>query len=351
MVRSRFVRPAPCRAAAVLAAAALAAACQAQTVAPSPSSPAAPLPLTPTSVVTVIPAPPVVPVVVAGPSTQTLAPGYTLGQLMEELRTGNPQLRASRSTAQGAQFGVDPARALDNPQVAVSQGPIARNPFALGAAQGMQWTLSQSLLWPGKKRLAGEIAQAQADQARSDTGSLQVQLTGQLRSVWLQWQQSEAQIRVATAQAERLGQVKQITRLRYAQNAAAYADYVNAQVMETQIQTDLLGYRGQSAAALAQINSLIGRPVGNMVTPASEVLSADAVIPPVDGFRAAALDRNPTLKSSGYAIVAARRALELAELAQIRGLPAPQAMTHGTVHAPTRPAPREPAIWLAADEA
>jgi len=198
--------------------------------------------------------------------------------------------------------------------VAVSQGPIARNPFALGAAQGMQWTLSQSLLWPGKKRLAGEIAQAQADQARSDTGSLQVQLTGQLRSVWLQWQQSEAQIRVATAQAERLGQVKQITRLRYAQNAAAYADYVNAQVMETQIQTDLLGYRGQSAAALAQINSLIGRPVGNMVTPASEVLSADAVIPPVDGFRAAALDRNPTLKSSGYAIVAARRALELAEL-------------------------------------
>jgi len=45
------------------------------------------------------------------------------------------------------------------------------------------------------------------------------------------------------------------------------------------------------------------------------------------------------------------QAPELAELAQIRGLPAPQAMTHGTVHAPIRPVPREPAIWLAADEA
>ncbi|SDO13736.1 membrane glycosyltransferase [Methylobacterium phyllostachyos] len=41
------------------------------------------------------------------------------------------------------------------------------------------------------------------------------------------------------------------------------------------------------------------------------------------------------------------QAPELAELAQIRGLPAP----HGTVHAPVRPVPLEPAIWLAADEA
>ncbi len=45
------------------------------------------------------------------------------------------------------------------------------------------------------------------------------------------------------------------------------------------------------------------------------------------------------------------QAPELAELAQIRGLPTPQGTIHAAHHAPVRPVPRETAIWLAADEA
>ena len=60
---------------------------------------------------------------------------------------------------------------------------------------------------------------------------------------------------------ERLAQVKQIAQVRYAQNAAAFIDFVNAQVAESSARNDLLAFQQQALVALAQINTLAGRPL------------------------------------------------------------------------------------------
>lgn len=239
---------------------------------------------------------------------------WTLPMLVEELKKSNPQLRATQGLAAAAQYGVQPVAAPDNPTFTVTQNPVPNNPFAVGASQGMTWSLSQNLYWPGKKRLAGEIAQTQADVAKLQIEAVQVQLVGQLKTAWFSWQQNEAQLRLLAAQMERLDQIKQVTQTRYAHNAAAYADFINAQVNQAQVRTQILGLQAQSRALSGQINSLVGRAPQSQLVLAAEDASAGREVPPLESFREQALERNPQLKVSQRSIEGAQRIVELAEL-------------------------------------
>jgi cobalt-zinc-cadmium efflux system outer membrane protein len=254
----------------------------------------------------------VAPVMTVGAAAAS--PARTLQQLVEELKRNNPQLRAARGTARAAQYGVEPALAPDNPTFTITQDPLRHNPFAIGTSTGMVWSLSQNLPWPGKRRLSSEIVQAQADEARAQAESLQVQLVGQLKAAWFSWHDNQAQSRLSRTQLDRLEQIKQITRLRYAQNAAAYADFINAQVTEAQLRTDLIGQERLAQTLAAQINSLIGQPAGTPLALSEQDLAPERNVPDLDALRQAALARNPALQASQYTIAGAQRSVELAEL-------------------------------------
>ena len=260
---------------------------------------------------------------VAPPASNATAPAasgqsqgttWTLPALVEELRRNNPQLRSSQGLALAAQYGVDPVAAPDNPTFSVTQSPIPGSPFAIGASQGMTWALSQNVYWPGKKRLAGEIAQAQADQAKLQVESLRVQITGQLKSAWISWQQNEAQRLLLLAQMERLDQIKRVTQTRYANNAAAYADFINAQVSQASVRTQIIGIEAQQRSLLAQVNALIGRAPGAPLALQVDEFTLPQDMPDLDSFHRMALDRNPQLKVSQRAIEGAQRGVDLAEL-------------------------------------
>lgn len=245
---------------------------------------------------------------------QSSEPALTLKALVDELKKNNAQLRSAQRFATAAQYGVEPARAPDNPTFNITQNPVSYNPFAIGTSQGMTWSLSQNLSWPGKKRLSGEIAQAQADLTKAQVDSLQVQLIGQLKTAWSTWQQIQQQIRILRSQLERLDQIKQATQLRYAQNAAAYADNINAQINQSQVRTDLLGLDGQARTLIAQINALIGRSPASPLSLSMQEMTPEREVPSIDTFRQLALDRNPLLRASQHSIRGAQRSVELAEL-------------------------------------
>lgn len=251
-----------------------------------------------------------------GTQAQAVAPGpeWTLPALVDELKKSNPQLRSAAGVATAAQYGVEPARAPDNPTFNITQSPVRYNPFAVGTSQGMTWSLSQNLPWPGKRQLGGEIAQAQADQVKAQVDALRVQLIGQLRTAWSAWQQVRQQIRLLRSQFDRLEQIKQATQLRYAQNAAAYADNINAQISQAQVRTDLLALEGQARTLNAQIGSLIGRSPADPLMLAAQDTPADKDLPALESLRRQALERNPLLKASQHAMRGAQSGVELAEL-------------------------------------
>ncbi len=226
----------------------------------------------------------------------------------------NAQLKSAMGLGAAAQFGVNPARALDNPSFNLTQNQLRHNPLAVGTSQSMSWSLTQNLPWPGKKQLSGEIAQSQANFTKEQVEFLKVQLLGQLKTTWSNWQQTQVQISIGKTQADRLEQIKSIVKLRYANNAAAYVDFINAQVTQAQIQSDLLGLERQSQSLLAQIGFLIGRPGSENLQLKIESSKVESNAPSLNDFKQKALELNPAIKASKYSVQAAQHNVDLAEL-------------------------------------
>ena len=241
--------------------------------------------------------------------------GWTLTELLVALKENNPQLRSAYQTAKGVEFGVLPAQALDNPTLSVTQDPMKNGPLNVGTSTGMTWGISQNFMWPGKKRLAGEIVQSQADVAQEQANALKLQLIGQLKTSWVGWQQTNAQVLATQSQVQRLEQIKEITKIRYANNAAAYGDYINAQVAQSQMQTDLLALQRQKKILEDQISLLIGSK--QTVTLMPMVPRGDSKVKDIEKIEEKALEINPQVRSSQMTVDAARKSLELAELGKL----------------------------------
>lgn len=241
-------------------------------------------------------------------------PVLGLPELAQQLMTSNPQLLAARNAARAARLGVQPVQAPDNPTIGIGQDPVSRNPLAWNTSQGASWTVSQNVYWPGKKALAGEVVSAQASAVEAQVEGLQSQLLGQLRSSWLSWQAAQNQLQLTQTQLARLEQIKQITKVRYAQNAAAFADYINAQVTQEQLRTTLLTTRMQADTLMAQMAALVGAPTVGALPLQVEPLQGQQDVPALDTFREEALRRNPQVKASAAAVRAAERGVELAQL-------------------------------------
>ena len=247
------------------------------------------------------------------PATAQIA-ALSLPELAQQLVANNPQLLAARNAARAARLGVQPAQAPDNPTISLNQDPVSRNPLAWNTSQGASWTVSQNIYWPGKKSLAGEVVSAQASVAEAQVDGLQSQLLGQLRSAWLAWQAAQSQLQLTQTQLVRLEQIKQITKVRYAQNAAAFADYINAQVTQEQLRTTLLATQMQADTMMSQMAALVGRPTVGALPLQVEQLQGQQEVPGLDTFREEALRRNPQVKASAAGVRAAERSVELAEL-------------------------------------
>lgn len=240
---------------------------------------------------------------------------WTLPELVAELKENNPQLRSAYQAAKAVEHGVSPAQALDNPTLSVTQDPLKNSPLSVGTSTGMAWGVSQNFLWPGKKRLAGEIVQSQADFSKEQANALKVQLIGQLKTTWVSWQQISAQISITQSQVQRLEQIKEITKVRYANNAAAYGDYINAQVAQSQMQTDLLGLQRQKRVLEDQVALLIGSKDSVKLFPMSP--TNDANVLPLSNLEEKALAINPQAKASQLNLSAAHKGVELAALGKL----------------------------------
>ena len=240
---------------------------------------------------------------------------WSLPELVETLKENNPQLRSAIQTAKAVELGVLPAQTYDNPTLNITQDPLRNSPLNVNSSTGMTWGLSQNIPWPGKKRLAGEIVQAQADSTKEQVNQLKTQLIGQLKSTWVNWQQTSAQIAIAQSQVQRLEQIKEITKIRYANNAAVFSEYVNAQVAQAQLQTDLIGLERQQKVASDQISMLIGEQ--DVIKVKTLIPTLGQAITKLDRLESLALEVNPQVKSSQFNVQSARKNLELAELGKL----------------------------------
>jgi len=174
-----------------------------------------------------------------------------LRQLWNELKINNPQLSSLRESYLSAKATVPQIAAPANPQVGlVWSGMPVNSPFALGGANApsQQYpggissnnsiSVAQPFQFPGKKSLAADIADTNAEALLASSESTYLQLGAQLSTLYYNALASQKQLQVLKESVVRLEMIKNVAKARYANNAAAYVEYLNAQVAQSAAQAD-----------------------------------------------------------------------------------------------------------------
>lgn len=240
---------------------------------------------------------------------------WTLPRLIEELKTHNLQLQQAHLAYQAAQLQVPLVNTLPSPQIGLLEQANTGGPFDFNPDSGFYAypTFTQPFLWPGKLRLAGEIAKAQAEVVGRQYDSLLIQLTSQLKLSFYQLSAVQSQLRFMDEDLQRLEQIKEVSKLRYANNAAAYVDFLNAQVSASSLENDRFGLQKQIQQQTEQINNLLGRASQTPLKIQDADSNPQLPATTLDKLIERAQKNNPTVSGNEFQVLAAEKNVQLAE--------------------------------------
>lgn len=239
----------------------------------------------------------------------------TLEQMLGLMKQDNPQLKQAAQNTRAAYEQVPQALAANNPQIGFVNNPIPGSPLNLGQSQGFNYTLTQSFPFPGKKRLAGDVALDAAKTTQTQYDTLLLQLAAQLKTNFYQMLVYQQQAKVNRETITRLNLIKKITRARYANNAAAYLDYLNAQVALTSAENDNYALQRNIENTFATLNTLIGHAPGMPLAIAGKLPPVAMPKAPLETLESIALERHPTIKGAEFQTAQSLKNFKLAKLA------------------------------------
>lgn len=258
------------------------------------------------------------------------AVGMDLRQLWLELKLNNPQLASMREAYLSAKATVPQIAAPANPQVGlVWSGMPANSPFALGGANAPtpQYpggissnnaiSFAQPFQFPGKKSLAADIANTNAEALLAQSEVSFLQLGAELSTLYYSALASQKQLTVLRESVTRLEMIKNVAKARYANNAAAYVEFLNAQVAQSAAEADQFALDRQLQVAMRSINTLIGRHSREQLLLRGDARLTLNAIPSLLELEDYAETSHPLLKSSALQLDAAKKGVSLAKKAYL----------------------------------
>jgi outer membrane protein TolC len=253
-----------------------------------------------------------------------------LRQLWVELKLNNPQLSSLREAYLSAKATVPQINAPANPQIGMVWSGMPPNaPLALGGANqptsqypngissNNSISIAQPFQFPGKKSLASDIANTNAEALLAQSEASYLQLGAQLSTLYYSALASQKQLQVLKESVIRLEMIKNVAKARYSNNSAAYVEYLNAQVSQSAAQADQFNVERQLQVSLNNINTLVGRHSREKLILQGDVRRAINSVPSLVELEDYAETSHPTLKSSALQLDAARKGVDLAKKAYL----------------------------------
>lgn len=246
-----------------------------------------------------------------------------LRQLWNELKLNNPQLTALRESYLSAKAVAPQIAAPANPQLGLVWSGIPPNsPLGLGNAGTVgsannSISIAQPFQFPGKKSLASEIADTSAESLLAQSESNYLQLGAQLSTLYYSALSAQKQLQVSKEMVARFELIKNVARSRYANNSAAYVEFLNAQVAQSAALADQFNLEKQVQLAYRNINQLIGRDPREKIALFGNAQQAIRSVPTLIELENYAETSHPLLRSSQLDVDAARKGVSLAKKAYL----------------------------------
>ena len=251
------------------------------------------------------------------PSVTASEQTVSLEQLVSELLKNNPDIQAAESRYLAAQARPSQMRTLPDPTVSF----VSRNgngnptPFTeLGkdplSSVGLMW--EQEFPFPGKLRLAGEMAQKEADATKADIDRIKWTVISNLKEAYYEYFQTDKSLQVLNDSLGLLKNFEEIARARYSVGEAIQQDVLRAQVEISILEQRTTSMQQEKATAAAEINRLLNRPVDAPLPDPDEVAPTEIVVP-VETLQADLAAAAPQIRSGQAMVEREQRGLDLAK--------------------------------------
>jgi outer membrane protein, heavy metal efflux system len=187
-----------------------------------------------------------------------------LSQLVREAEQNNPRVLAARRGWQAAAQVPSQVSTLPDPEVMVQQ-MSAGTPLPFDGFNSVQMTylgfgVSQSIPYPGKLRLRGEIARRKADTLRQQAGTVRRTVIEEVKTSYFRLAYVQQTLSILDKDQQLLDQIEKIAEARYRVGQGNQQDVLKAQLQQTKLLRDATQYRQQRQTLQAQLKMLLNRP-------------------------------------------------------------------------------------------
>ncbi|MBK9968054.1 MAG: TolC family protein [Holophagales bacterium] len=219
-------------------------------------------------------------------------------RLVEEALEANPEIRSARATAASAEARIKPAGTLPDPMVSVSYENDGVSP-SLGTMEmtRLQFMAQQAIPYPGKLRLAREVAQKDAERAGTVPQRVVLTIGASVRRAYADLLEAREALRLVDEQAETWKGIEEVTRGRYAAGLASQQDVLRAQSERTRLLQERRREEAAELTALSELRQLLFRPPDAPIPTEQRLTPGRLVtIPSSAETLARAVDETPELK-------------------------------------------------------
>jgi len=189
-----------------------------------------------------------------------------LAAVYREARLANPRAQAARALTIAAQARVPGARLLPDPQLQLGFMNYEVPRIAPMDQIGMvQLQAMQMIPTAGKLRIAGRVAQAQADAVSERAGDVVWDVRAKAAMMFYELYATDHSLDVARQTLRLLEDIRRTAESMYRVGEGRQADVLRAQVEIARMAADTLRMTAMRLGVAAQLNALLNRPAGAVV--------------------------------------------------------------------------------------
>jgi outer membrane protein, heavy metal efflux system len=236
----------------------------------------------------------------------------SLDVLVQEVLARNPSVAQMVAAWQAASARFPQVTSLDDPMFAATVGPGTIAPDDPGINFAYRLEVSQKYPWPGKRKLRGENALAEAHAAGQEVEDMRLQLVASAKEAFADYYLVARALEVNADNLKLLRAFQQNAETHLRTSLAAEQDVLQAKVEIGRQQERQVTLVRMRRVAVARINTLLNRPPDQPVPPPPAELTVKDELPDAPTLRARALARRPDLLALQDRLAAEQAALALA---------------------------------------
>lgn len=196
-------------------------------------------------------------IVLAGATAAFGGDSLELDEFLAQVRSAHPGLAAARLRAGAVARAVGPARAWDDPFVAIGPDGIAESG---GGAELVRYQVSQSIPFPGKRAARGDAAEATAGSAEAEVGAAERRLAVAATQLFYRAVHTARALDLNRDLSALVGDAAASGEARYRTGGAAHHEWLLATAELGVLATERARLDGEASGLRAEMNELRDQP-------------------------------------------------------------------------------------------